>query len=380
VNIITGISVLAITVVSMAMVMVLSAFNGMESLIYSFTDNFDPDLKIVSTEGKFLAWNEELNELIQSQNGVEWYSKVLEEKALIKSADKNLIITLKGVDSNFVQVSELGKHLSSGKFLKAESETAKIILGLGVANRLQIAAGDVNNLPEVWIPKVSKKTYLDARKAFHRQKFFLQGTFLTGHDYDSNYGVCDLAFAERLMDKKSFLSSVEIKLSSGTDEAKVVSELSDKLGGGFKVLNRIGQHPEISSFVKLERLMINLIFVLILMIAVFNMIGSLTLLIIEKQANLNTLHSMGASLKRVKAIFGYEAFLINGYGAFFGLALGLLVCYIQMNFDYITMPTNAGAIPYPVEVRWQDLILIFFMVLSLGTVTSYFAIRKIKLS
>ncbi len=367
-------------VVTMAMVMVLSAFNGMESLIYSFTDNFDPDLKIVAVDSKFIEWKEGYEDVLENQEGLAVYSKVLEEKALIKSQDKNLIITLKGVDSNFTKVSALGEHLSSGKYFKSENESAKIVLGLGVANRLQVAAGDISNLPEVWIPKVTKKTFLDARKAFHRQKFFVQGTFLTGHDYDSNYGVCDLKFAERLMEKKSFLTSVEIKLLPGVNEKEVIADLSSKLGDSLMVLNRIGQHPEIDSFIKLERLMINLIFFLILLIAVFNMIGSLTLLIIEKQDNLNTLYAMGADLTKVKAIFGYEAFLINGYGALFGLGLGIFVCYIQMNFEYITMPTNIGAIPYPVEIRWQDLLLIFSMVLSLGTLTSYFAIRKIKLS
>jgi len=380
VNIITGISVLAITVVAMAMVMVLSAFNGMEALIYSFTDNFDPDVKIVSAESKFMKWNDQLDTKIRSQAGVEVFSRVLEERALIKSEDRSLIISLKGVDSNFIHVSDLGKHLTTGDFFQSDKETAKIILGLGIANRLQLAAGDFMQLPEIWIPKVSKKTYLDPRKAFHRQKFFLEGTFLTGHEYDHEYGICDLSFAERLMEKDSMLSAIEIKLSDEADEDKVISNLQASLGADFKVLSRLKQHPEISSFIQVERLMINLIFILILLISVFNMIGSLTLLIIEKQANLNTLHAMGASLAKVKAIFGYEALLINGYGAIIGLGLGLLVCYFQMNFEYITMPTNAGAIPYPVKVRWLDLVLIFSMVLSLGSITSYFAIRKIKLS
>ncbi len=364
----------------MAMVIVLSAFNGMESLIYSFTDNFDPEVKIVSSESKFFTWNDQLSEQLNSQAGIEMFSKVLEEKALIKSGERNLIITLKGVDSNFVKVSDLGKHIASGNFSPTEDGTAKLFLGLGIANRLQIAAGDFMQYPEIWIPKVSKKTFLDARKAFHRQKFFLEGTFLTGHEYDSQYGICEISYVEKLMEREAAISAIEIKLKPDADENEVIEALALGLGTGYTVLNRIGQHPEIDSFIKLERLMINLIFILILLISIFNMIGSLTLLIIEKQANLNTLYAMGVNLDKVKAIFGYEALLINGYGAVIGLCMGLLVCYFQMNFNFISMPTNVGAIPYPVEIRWFDIVLIFSLVLSLGTITSYFAIRKIKLS
>lgn len=380
VNIITGISVVAISVVSMAMVMVLSGFNGMESLINSFFHKFDPDVKIQSADAKFFQWNDALETSLNEQEDIAVYTRVLEEKALMKSEDKHMIASLKGVDSNFVRVSDLEDHIFDGRFIESGKESPRLVLGYGIAQKLGLAVGDLQKVPEIWIPKVSKKTYLDTRNAFLHKNFLLQGVFSTGEKYDFEYGICDLKFAETLIDRKGYLSGIELKLRDAENESAVVEDLQEKLGDSFEVLGRIDQHPEVKRFIQMERLFIILIFFLILLIAIFNMIGSLTLLIIEKKKNIETLHAMGASLVKLKSIFAYEALLINGYGAVIGLGLGVLICFLQQKYQYITMATGAGAIAYPVEVRWGDLGLIFTLVLLIGTLTSYFAIRKIKLS
>ncbi len=376
INIISAVSVAGVTVGTMALIIILSVFNGLETMVSAIFNTFDPDIKITASVGKtFIADTSSLIRLSKI-DGVSCYSLTLEENALLKYGDRQYIATIKGVDNNYAMVTHIDSSMWEGDFtLRSENGRPFAVPGVGVAQYLGIRVSFITPL-FIYVPRITGSTTLNPDDAFNRKFIFPSGIFEVEKEYDSKYIYIPLEFARELTENKDGVSSVEIKINEKMDPRSIQKSIVNIFGQGFIVQNQYEQQEIFYKVMRSERLAIFLILTLILVIASFNIIGSLTMLIIEKERDIEILKSLGADNNLIRKIFIFEGWLISLIGAVTGIILGFIVCWLQQTFGFVKLNGNSLMMDsYPVVMKIKDFLIVPATVLLIGYWAAWYPVR-----
>ncbi|MBI4930158.1 MAG: ABC transporter permease [Bacteroidetes bacterium] len=389
INIITFISVAGVCIGTMALIIVLSAFNGISNLVFGLYNTFDPDIKISSKEGKTFVIDPETAEKIKKLNGVVYYTEVLQENALLKYDDKQVIATIKGVSDNFVKMTRLDTVIREGEFLLQQDSIDYAVLGYGIARRLNISLTDFMNPLEIYVPKRGNQSVINPEDAFLIRSVEVSGIFSLNDDFDYRYCIIPLSLAKKLLNRTNELSAIEIGLAKGIDKEKVKEEIElifknpplspfvkgESAAGGFDIKTRFEQNEVLFKTINSEKWWTFLILAFILVIATFNVIGSLTMLIIEKKKDIQTLMFLGSDKSLIRKIFMREGLMITITGAVSGLLLGLLLCWIQIKFKPVPFSEGFVVDAYPIKIIPMDLALVFTTVMLIGFFAAWYPVR-----
>lgn len=374
INIISWISVSGIAVGTMALVIVLSAFNGLETLVENLYASFDPDLKITLVEGKTFATKTFPKDKILAINEVELYNAALEEIALIKYQDKQTVATVKGVESSFYTMSGIDTMLIEGQVNHTSAAKNSVIMGWGIADQLALFISQSSYQVSIIVPKKGTQKGITPGSEFNRRIANATGVFSISPDFDTKYVLAGLAFVQDLLQHKDRLSSVELNLKPDADWEKVKEEVQQIVGENYRVQTRFEMNELIFKTNKTEKWITFLILSFILVIASFNIIGSLTMLIIDKQKDVWILKTMGANNKVIRSIFFAEGMLINFLGAFIGMFLGGIICWLQIRFGLLKLEHSVIDY-YPMELNALDFVNVSIIVIIIGLVASWYPVR-----
>jgi len=381
INIISGISVAGVTVGTAALIIILSVFNGFDGLIKNLFTTFDPDIKITSATSKTFVPSPGFIQKLNNDTYIEAYSFCLEENALLEYDGQQMIATIKGVDSNYSKVTGIDTMVKNGEFFLGDDQFPMAIAGRGVAYKLNL--GVDNALPvKVNIPSRTaelKGNFQDAEGLINKRNIYTSGIFTIQQEYDNKYFIVPITFARELLEFNDDITSVEIKLKHPENTVFVKESIRNFLGATCIVADRNEQHEFLFKVMRTEKWVIFLILCFILIIASFNVIGSLTMLIIDKKKDINILRSLGANDKQIRNVFFYEGMLISFSGAFFGLLVGGAICWLQQHYGVVKLGTEGSFVvdAYPVIMQAGDFIVVFFTVLIIGFLAAWYPVRYI---
>jgi len=376
INIISGVSVAGVAVGTMTLIIVLSVFNGLEKLVSSIFNTFDPDIKITAAQGKTFTADAAMLTFLSNTDGILSYSITLEENALLRYDEKQYIATIKGVDDNYHQVTDINNAMREGEFtLKAENGRQFAVPGMGVSQYLGMRINFLTPL-FVYVPRKTGEINLNAENAFNRDHVFLSGIYEVEKEYDSKYIYLPIDFVRDLTDNQNASSSIEIKVKKESETDAIKKKIAKELGNGYVVQNRYEQQEIFYKVMKSERLAIFVILTLILVIASFNMICSLTMLIIEKVRDNEILKSLCADNDLIRKIFIFEGWLISIIGAGAGIVLGFLVCWLQQTFGLVRLQSESLIMDaYPVVLKLKDFLVVPATVLLIGYWAAWYPVR-----
>jgi len=376
VNIISWISVISVAIGSSALVIVLSAFNGLEQLVESLFESFDPDIRIEATQGKvFDPSNIPFNE-INKMEGIADYTKVLEEISGIRHQEQEVIATLKGVEASFLETSKLSEKIVDGQAILTKDEHNYALIGYGLATELRLNTATTAPILTLFSPKRKVISSIDPSQLVYSAKISPSGIFYISPEFDYTYCVLPLSFLQNMLDYQNQISAIEIKVKDEREIEKIAADLSVLLGENFSVRNRYEFNELIYKTNKTEKWITFLILIFILIIASFNILSSLSMLIIEKKKDLFTLKSLGLKQQSIKNIFFTEGLLINLLGALVGILFGVVICLLQKHLGIV--PLEGGIVEYyPVEIEWLEIVYIAFTVIIIGLLTSWYPVRKL---
>ncbi len=382
INIISGISSAGVAVGTMALIVVLSVFNGFETLISDMFSTFDPDLRITLTQGKTFDINNDGFEKVRKSANVAVFTEVVEENALLRFKEKQMPAIVKGVTDNFKQSTLIDSIMYDGKFILNDGAFERAVPGIGIAGNLGLGAQFIDPL-YIYAPKrTTKINLLRPENSFNQSGTFVSGIFSVNQlQYDDHYVLVSIDLARELFEYDStMVSSVEIKLANGIDQVLAQETIRKILGEKYQVKNRYEQQESFFKIMKIEKWITFLILCFILLIATFNIIGSLSMLIIEKKNDIETLRNLGANNSLIKRIFLLEGWMISIVGAFAGIVIGTVVCLLQEHFGFLKLGTGYVVDSYPIVTNFSDIILVFFTVLLMGMLAALYPVRYIRKS
>ena len=383
INVISLISVIAVTLGTSALIIVLSVFNGFETLVKSLYNSFDPDIKITAIRGKTFSRDLVLLEDLKKIQGVKFIVPVIEDNALLRYHDRQYVATIKGVTPDFIKMTGLDTMIIDGTMLLQHGDTNFAVVGSGIAYNLNLSIGDFDGQLSVYIPEREKQigTSINPEDAFNRGFILPAGVFSIQQDFDTRYLLVPLRFAEEMTGYGSDVTSVEIGLGSETDKEKCRSEIQALVGDKFLVQDRFQQHELLYKIMKSEKWAVYLILTLILIVAVFNLAGSLTMLIISKQKDIAVMQSMGADTSVIRKIFLTNGLMIAMSGAVAGMVIGFAVCWLQLRYGIVSLGDSGTFVisMYPVEMQLPDFIYIFLTVVAIGLASAlYPSLKMVK--
>ena len=380
INIISGISVCGVALATLALVCTLSVFNGFHDLISGFFTHFDPDLKVETIKGKTFEPDSSILAAIHNLPGVEVVSLTLEDNAMAKYKGQQVMVTVKGVDDEFQALTHIEEILYGNPEFKLYDEVADYGV-LGIQLMYTLGTGfDPYDPVEVYAPRRGTKVNLSNPMAsFRRQPLYLAGNVLNINDarYASSYVVTSLDYARQLFDYETEVSAIEVRLSPKAHAARAKQDIASIMGDGYTVKDRYEQQAATFKVVEIEKFVTYLFLCFILMVACFNIISSVSMLILDKQANADTLKSLGATDSFVARIFMYEGNLIALLGAVIGLVLGVVLCLLQQEFGIIGLGGSGQFVvdAYPVRVKLTDLLLVLVSVVTVSAVSVWLPIK-----
>ena len=381
VNIISGISVCGVALATLAMVCTLSVFNGFQDMVAGFFTAFDPELKITVREGKVFRPDTEALKRVHALPEIDVWSETLEENAMVQYKDRQLMAVIKGVEDNFEQLTSIDSLLyGAGRFVLKDDVVEYGILGIDLMSQLGTGIQFVDPL-QVYAPKRDVRVNLaNPAAAFTREYLFSPGTvFVVNQEkYDAHYIVTSLGFARRLFHYDTEVTAIELKLKTGSDVSAVKKKITAMLGEEFKVRDRYEQQADVFRIMEIEKLISYLFLTFILAITCFNVIGSLSMLILDKREDVDTLRNLGADDRLIVRIFLFEGRLISVFGAVGGILLGLLLCFAQQQFGFISLGEGNGAFlvdAYPVSVHVMDVLMVFATVLVVGSLSVWYPVH-----
>jgi lipoprotein-releasing system permease protein len=379
INIISGISIAGVATGTFALVVVLSVFNGFNDLIKSYFSTLDPDLRITAAEGKLFEPAYLTDSLLIDIAGIEDYSLVIEENALLKYDTRQYIATLKGVPANFPAITGIESLMVDGAFSLESDGAFYAVPGQGVAGQLGISINFTEPI-HVYVPKKGTRVSVNLTSALNHDYILPIGVFALLEEVDSRIVFVPLSFARQLFEAGTKVSAIEIRLKENVSVKTIQKQIQQKAGNNYLVKNKYQQHDMLYKTMKSEKWATYLILVFILVIASFNILGSLSMVIIDKKEDIAILKSMGATSKLIRKIFLYEGWLISAIGVSAGLIVGVLVSLAQTHFELLTLPGHGSFVitAYPVKLLIPDLVLITLVVLSIGFVAAWYPVRYIS--
>jgi lipoprotein-releasing system permease protein len=360
----------------MALIIVLSVFNGFDDLIQTRFNSFDPDLRITKKEGKTFPYDSLKLKQLSRIPEIEVFSKIIEENVLLKYGERQYIATVKGVDANYSKTNGIDTMMVDGEFVLEEKGAPFAVIGQGVAYYLQVGLNFVNPIM-VYVLRKDAPISANPRNAINQEFIYPSGVFSIEQERDMKYMIVPLRFAQKLLEDSLSLSAIEIKIKKGADSDLIKSKIHEIFDDSFTVKNRYEQQELFYRIMKYEKWAIFFILSFILIVASFNVIGSLAVLIIEKRNDIGILNSMGANKKTIQRIFQAEGLFISMSGAVLGLILGLFICWAQMHFGLLKLEGSGSFLidAYPVSIRFIDVIAVFITVLLIGLLASKYTVK-----
>lgn len=384
INIISGISVAGVAIATMAMVCTLSVFNGFRDLVAGLFTAFDPQLRVTLTEGSSVSQDDEALQRLRRHPDVKVYTPVMEGQALVVQDRRQQVVTVMGVADNFPEQASINNILyGDGSFCLHADVLEYGVLGLRLAVRLGLPASFPDPL-QVYAPKRGERVNMaNPLSSFNHDELQSPGVVFNVQQsrYDDNYIITSLGFAQRLFDQRGRITSVELRLRDGVSLSSAKRELRQLLGARFQVQDRFEQQADVFRIMRIEKLISFVFLTFILLIACFNIIGSLSMLMIDKRQDVRTLRSLGATDGQVCDIFMLEGRMISLAGAAVGLLLGLALCWLQQEYGLISMGSSAGSFiveAYPVSVHVGDLVIVFLTVLVVGWAAVWWPVRYLS--
>lgn len=379
VNIIAWISIVAIMVGSAALVIVLSVFNGFESLVKGMYGDFYADAKIAPAKGKMFQFTATQKQQLQQNKSIAHFSFVVEEKGLLKNGDNQATVISKGVDENYTHVNKIEPHILRGNYNLGTQEKPLLVIGAGIENATNLYTENAVEPAVLYLPNKKAATLNNLNDALNSFHVFGSGTFVIQQDFDNKYIFTNMAFMKYMLEmKEDEFSYIELKLQATNDKAieTICKQLQQQLGNSFLVQSRYQQNQSLYNIMKMEKWIIYGILSLILVVAAFNMIGALTMLVLEKQKDIAILKAMGANEQKIKNIFLNTGFILAGIGALTGISIASLICWLQINFKLLKLGGSFVIDYYPVEQRGNDILLVLTTVLVVTFLASYFPAQK----
>lgn len=361
-----------VAVGTMALVIVLSVFNGLEDLIKGLNKNFDPELKVEASKGKSFELKTEFVEGIKAIEGVEIVTQVIEDNAYAKYKNDEMVVKLKGVEKNFIDHHRIDRNIVQGRLVLEEDGVNYALIARGVQTALSINRLSNMYTIQFYYPKRTRTSGLNPANLTNHKVILPAGVYAIEKQYDMNYVFVPLDFAIELLDYGNRRTSLEIKVDSDYSISEVKESVINYVGEDFKVLTSEEIHADFFKVLKIEKLFVFIIFSFILAIASFNIFFSLTMLAIDKKKDIAILTSFGADKRLIKSIFLTEGALISFIGAFLGLSLGLGICLIQQNFGIVSMGMQTAVIDaYPVKVLFPDFLYTGLSIITITLLASY---------
>ncbi len=376
INILSGISIFGMSVGTIALITILSVFNGFEDLILSMYNSFNPDLKIMPVIGKTFIPDQEKVITLQGMDGINTISEVVEENALFRYDDNEVIGTVKGVDEKYASISKMDSAIIDGAFVLKQDSIDYTVIGAGIDLGLSVNLNNFFSPISIYSPKRGKKVVLQPEQAFNHKMAYPSGIFAIQLEFDMKYIFVSLDFARELLDYTKEVSHLEVNIDQNASLSVLQKETKNLFGEEFKVLNRLQQDEELYRVLNSEKWIIYFILTLVLLIAAFNMIGSLSMLIMDKAHDIGILKAMGISARSVRIIFMLEGLLQVFVGYIIGAILAIIICWAQVYFKIITIEGSFVIDAYPVSLRFIDFILVFFTVLTIGFLASWFPAKR----
>lgn len=380
INIISAISVAGMAIGTMGLIIGLSGFNGFDSLIKTLFSTFDPDLKITLNEGKSFDANSQAFKDIRNMGEVLFFAEVVESNALLRYGNREVLATIKGVGVEYSLMTGLDSMMVEGKFKLKDAQNRYAVIGQGVAYNLSVGTNLINPI-SVYVPQKGRRAGMSIEGNFNMGNIYSSGFFSVQQEIDSKYVIVPIAFARELFEQPEKVNSVELKLKEGTSSKSVRKIISKILGENFVVKDRYQQHDYLYKTMQGEKYAVYLILILILIIASFNIVGSLTMLIIDKKEDISIFKSMGADKSSIRNIFLFEGWSVSFLGAILGTVAGLIICQAQIIFGFVKLQGGGGSFvidAYPMKIIPIDILMIFCSVLLIGFVAAWFPVKHIS--
>ncbi|QQS49705.1 MAG: ABC transporter permease [Bacteroidota bacterium] len=374
INIVSGLSTLGVVVGTMAFILILSVFNGFDKLVQSMYNSFYPDIAITPAQGKIFVLSTDTLALISKVEGVEEFAEILEDNGLLVYNEKQTVSTIRGVSSNYQRVNSVDSLLWRGDFSLYYNNIPMAVMGRGLAYHLNLNP-DMYEPLKVFVPKRSASLSMDPNKSLTRKLILVSGIFSSQPDIDGKYTLVPISFARELFDYPIGLTSLEIKLNSKVPPSATQKNLQKLLGEKFMVKNKYEQNELLYKTMRTEKWAIFAILALVLIILLFSLVGSLSMLIIEKKNDIKILHSLGASQKLIRKIFYREGLIITMLGVLIGLAMGILLVWIQEKYEIVKLHGGFIIDAYPVELQRGDVLIVVGTVVAIGTIAAWYPVR-----
>lgn len=382
INIISAISVTGVAVTTMALVIVMSVFNGFHDLVASFFTSFDPQISVVPAKGKAVAADDPLLTQMKKLPEVQVSTECVEDLALAMYGDKQAMVTVKGVENNFDSLTNIRDILyGDGDFTLQAANLQYGIPGIRLAQTLGIGA-QWDGFLKIYAPK-REGQLVDATNpsdGFVSDSIISAGVVFAVNQskYDKDHILTSIGFARRIFDRQGMITSLEFRLKPGSDLSAVKAEMQKIGGDKYRVLDRFEQQADTFKIMQIEKVLAYIFLTFILVVACFNIIGSLSMLIIDKKQDVATLRSLGANDKLITRIFLFEGRMISAIGAAIGIIIGLLLCWLQQTYGLVAMGSTSGAFvinAYPVSVHYDDVLIIFITVIAVGWLATWYPVR-----
>ena len=374
INIISKIAISAAVVGSLALFIVLSGFSGLRGYSLQFTNVFDSDLKIYPANGKTFSLSKSSEEKLKKTEGIEAFSKIIEERVFLQYRGKNLIALIKGVDESFKNVIPIDSILFLNKWLTPDKD--EVVIGLGISQKLSMGVLDYGNLLEIYVPKPGTGQLINPTDAFTKRKVVASGMYSVNSDLDSKYVFSDIEFAQSLLKLDATkVSALELKLALNANSKNIRKELKAVIPDEIIIKNRIQQNDGLYKMLNIENLFVYIFVSLIAAIAIFNIAGTIIMTILEKRRTIKTLSSLGLTIKEIRKIFFYKGMLMTLIGLLIGLLFGVITVFLQQKIGFIPITPS---LPYPVKLEFINVVIVFITILVLGGFASKIAAMKVS--
>jgi len=374
---------LGVCIGSMALIVVLSVFNGFQGLVTSLVNSFTPEIVITVKEGKTFEPGMIPVASIKSLKDIAYYTEILEENALLKYKSNQNIATIRGVDDNFIQAINMDTLMVSGNPILSVGQKKYSVLGYGIAYALSVNINDEFTPISVSVPRKGTKSYLFSTdlipdKVFNKGLIYPSGLFTVQQDIDDKFIIAPIDFVRDLLNYKTKVSAIQLTLNKNADLDNTQDEVQSLVGDQFTVENRYQQNKLIYQIMETEKWAVYLILSFILLIAAFNIIGSLTMLIIDKKKDISILSSLGMDKNQIRKIFLIEGFMVSFAGAIIGIGMGAIICLLQQQFHFIKLDETINFVikHYPIEMRAADFALVIATVLFIGFIAAWYPAQR----
>lgn len=374
INIITIIAAIGVFAGAFSLFIVLSGFTGLKDFSLSFSNQFDPDLKVMPEQGKSMTLSSEEKGKLAAIEGIEVFSEVIEERVFLDFKSKNKMAHIKGVDEKYLQVNQMDSAIVFGTWF-AEME-AQVVIGSGISHDLSLGPFVYTDLLEIYVPRPGTGQITDPRDAFTEKKVIVSGVYNINEELDDKYVFSSLDFARELLSlEENQITGLEVRLSAGADPEAVKEQIRQVMTTPVEIKNRAQLNDALYKMLNTENLAVYLIFTLVLIIALFNVVGSIIMVVLDKRENIKTLYSLGATPVQIRNIFFAQGVFMTLLGGSIGLLSAVILVYLQLEYSLVMITPT---LPYPVAITWQNMLVVILTISTLGIIASFIAASRSK--